>query len=49
MHKQFTTDNADNEQTGLFKMFGDLNKGKKSSEKIFSLKQRKHFTQSDRR
>ena len=42
-------DNPDNEQSGLFKMLGDLNKGKKSSEKIFSLKQRKHFTQSERR
>ena len=31
-------ENADNEQSYLFKMFGNLNKGRKSSEKISFLK-----------
>ena len=31
-------DNADNEQSNLFKRFGDLNKGRKSSGKAYFLK-----------
>ena len=35
MLQQFTIDNADNEQSGLFKLFGDLNKGKNYLKKYF--------------
>ena len=31
-------EDADNEQSDLFKMFGNLNKGRKSSQKIYFLK-----------
>ena len=31
-------EDADNEQSDLFKMFGNLNKGTKSSQKIYVLK-----------
>ena len=34
-------ENADKEQNDLFKMFGNLNKGRKSSEKIYFLKNAK--------
>ena len=33
-----STENGDNEQSNLFKMLGNLNKGRKSSEKISFLK-----------
>ena len=40
IHKRFIkkNKNADNEQSDLFKRFGNLNKGQKSSEKISFLK-----------
>ena len=41
-------ENADNEQSVLFKIFGNLNKERKSSEKIFFLKN-VNFAQSKRR
>ena len=34
IHKRLLIENADNEQNDLFTMFGNLNKEKKSSEKI---------------
>ena len=41
-------ENADNEQSVLFKIFGNLNKERKSSEKIF-FKKNVNFAQSKRR
>ena len=38
IHKRLLIENADNEQNDLFTMFGNLNKEKKSSEKISFLK-----------
>ena len=42
-------ENDDNEQSNLFKKLGNLNKGKKSYEKISFLKNVKNFGQSKRR
>ena len=44
----WSIEDTDNEESGLFKMIGNLNKGKKYLKNL-SFKKFKNFTQSERR